>query len=206
MRPQREPEQKTATPDHNSAGAHHIADSPEIAPAAADDVVDLENIPVHLLGLNAIKQGAPIGHVGMSKVFKGKYGPMPVALKQAVDSVQMLINEAAIITKIQHPNVIQVFGIWKNAEQEVFMVFITLVFCLADTCVGVLNAKLIKTLQVMEFCLHGDILEYIAKPLTEVPLTTRQQWVLQVSILSLAHHTRTHIHHPDNLRSHHPCK
>ena len=122
------------TSDHNSAGAHHIADSPEIAPAAADDVIDLENIPVHLLGLNAIKQGAPIGHVGMSKVFKGKYGPMPVALKQAVDSVQTLVNEAAILTKMLHPNVIQVYGIWKNAEQEVFMVCVILGICLCRHC------------------------------------------------------------------------
>ena len=60
----------------------------------------------------------------MSTVFKGKYGPIPVALKQAKYSVQQLLNEAQIITKIYHPNVIRVFGVWENAEKQMFMVFI----------------------------------------------------------------------------------
>ena len=127
---QREPEQKTAcTPDNppNLPAATNIPDSTESLPAAADDVISLEEIPVYLLGLNAIKQGAPIGRGGMSTVFNGKLGPTPVALKQAKGSVQTLLNEAQMITKMHHPNVIQVFGIWKNAQQQVFMVFVDVV-------------------------------------------------------------------------------
>ena len=97
-----------------------------MASAATGNDFDLENIPVHILGLDAIKKGAPLGRGGMSTVFNGKYGPMPVALKQAADSVQMLANEAAMITKLHHPNVVQVYGIWKNNEQQVFMVFVTM--------------------------------------------------------------------------------
>ena len=108
-------------------------DLSKMAPTAAHAEVDLEGIPVHMLELDAIRKGTPIGRGGMSTVFKGKYGPIPVALKQAIDSVQMLINEAATITKIHHPNVIQVFGIWKNAEQEVFMVYAIVGICLVDT-------------------------------------------------------------------------
>ena len=95
----------------------------EMAPPPLRNDVNLEDIPVHVLGLNAIKKGAPIGRGGMSTVFNGKYGPIPVALKQAVGSVQTLVNEAAIITKMHHPNVIQAYGICKNADQEVFMVY-----------------------------------------------------------------------------------
>ena len=126
---QREPEQKTArTPDNHPdlTAAINIPDSTESLPAAADDVINLEEIPVYLLGLNAIKKGVQIGRGGMSTVFNGKYGPIPVALKQAVGSVQILVNEAAIITKMHHPNVIQTYGIWKNADQEVFMVYVIL--------------------------------------------------------------------------------
>ena len=94
-----------------------------MAPVTVHEDVSLEEIPVHVLGLNAIKKGAPIARGGMSTVFNGKYGPIPVALKQAVGSVQILLNEAAIITKMHHPNVIQAYGIWKNADQEVFMVY-----------------------------------------------------------------------------------
>ena len=129
------PDQKIArTPDEHPAGAQPIPDLPEMAPAAAHAEVDLENIPVHILGLDAIRKGAPLARGGMSTVFKGKYGPMPVALKQAVDSVQMLVNEAAILTKMLHPNVIQVYGIWKNADQEVFMVCVILGICLCRHC------------------------------------------------------------------------
>ena len=110
-----------------------LPDLSKMEPTAAHAEVDLEGIPVHMLELDAIRKGTPIGRGGMSPVFKGKYGPMPVALKQAIDSVQMLINEAATITNIHHPNVIQVFGIWKNAEQEVFMVYAIVGICLVDT-------------------------------------------------------------------------
>ena len=47
----------------------------------------------------------------------------------------------------------------------------------------------------MEFCVHGDIVEHIEKPLNEVSLTTRQQWVLEVSVLALCiTHAPAHIH------------
>ena len=122
-----EPDQKSAcTPDEHPEAARPIPDLPEIVPAGAHAEVNIENSPVHLLGLNAIKQGAPIGRGGMSTVFNGKYGPIPVALKQAKYSVSTLVNEAALITKIHHPNVIQTYGIWENADQEIFMVFVIL--------------------------------------------------------------------------------
>merc|ERR1719182_700052 len=60
-----------------------------------------------------------------------------------------------MISKMQHPNVIRAYGIWKKTDQEVFM--------------------------VLEFCVHGDIVAYINKPLSEVSSTQRQQWVLQVA-------------------------
>ena len=118
-----EPELKMdPTPDNPLEEAQPNADLPESAPPLRN----LEDIPVHVLGLYAIKKGAPIGRGGMSTVFNGKYGPIPVALKQAVDSVQVLVNEAAMISKMQHPNVIQSYGIWKNANEEVFMVCVIL--------------------------------------------------------------------------------
>ena len=97
-------------------------EQPEVAPVTARDEVDLENIPVYVLDLHSIIKGALIGRGGMSTVFNGKYGPIPVALKQATHSVSTLVNEAAIITKMMHPNVIQTYGIWKNADEDVFMV------------------------------------------------------------------------------------
>merc|ERR1712205_286535 len=87
--------------DNPLEGDKLSADSPEMAAAVVHDDINLEEIPVHVLGLNAIKKGAPIARGGMSTVFNGKYGPIPVALKQAVDSVQMLVNEAAMISKMQ---------------------------------------------------------------------------------------------------------
>ena len=114
------------TPENPPDGALPNPDLPEMGPVTVHHDVNLEEIPVHVLGLNAIKKGAPIARGGMSTVFNGKYGPIPVALKQAVGSVQILLNEAAIITKMHHPNVIQAYGIWKNADQEVFMVYVIL--------------------------------------------------------------------------------
>ena len=132
------PEQKMdLKPDDPLEGGKLNADLPEIAAVAVD--INLEEIPVHVLGLNAIKKGDPIARGGMSTVFNGKYGPIPVALKQAVDSVQMLVNEAAIITKMHHPNVIQAYGIWTNAKQEVFMVCVILCICVADIAIGIAN-------------------------------------------------------------------
>ena len=84
----------------------------------------MEDIPVHMLGRNAIKKGAPIGQGGMSTVFKGKLGTMAVALKQAQGSVHTLLHEAQTIAKLDHRNVVKVFGIWENAEQQLFMVSI----------------------------------------------------------------------------------
>ena len=120
-----ESEQKIdPAPDSPLEGAQPNPGSPQIAPVTMQEETNLEDIPVHVLGLDAIKKGAPIGRGGMSTVFNGKYGPIPVALKQAVGSVQMLVNEATIITKMHHPNVIQAYGIWKNADHEVFMVYV----------------------------------------------------------------------------------
>ena len=112
------------TLDNPPEAGNPNADMPEVVPVALHDDVNLEEISVHVLGLNAIKKGVQIGRGGMSTVFNGKYGPIPVALKRAVGSVRMLVNEAAIISKMHHPNVIQAYGIWKNAKQQVFMVFV----------------------------------------------------------------------------------
>ena len=43
----------------------------------------------------------------------------------------------------------------------------------------------------MEFCVHGDILAHINKPLAEVSSTKRQQWALQVC--DLTHTLTTHV-------------
>ena len=135
-----EPDQKSAcTPDEHPEAARPIPDLPEIVPAGAHAEVNSENIPVHLLGLTAIKQGAPIGRGGMSTLFNGKYGSIPVVLKQAVGSVQMLVKEAAMISKMQHPNVIRAYGIWKKTDQEVFMVCVILSICVADIVVAIAN-------------------------------------------------------------------
>ena len=153
--PPRKPEQKTECtldnhsevthiPDNHSAVSHTL-DAPAMAPVNPGDDINLESIPVHLLGVHAIKKGAPIGCGGMSTVFNGKYGPIPVALKQAASSA--LLNEAQIITKMHHPNVIRVFGIWKNAEEQIFMVFITILISIANIVVEVAN--LTKTLLVV---------------------------------------------------------
>merc|ERR1719174_16803 len=151
-----EPDQKIdRTPNDPLERGNPNADLPEVEPVTVHHDINLEDIPVHVLGLNAIQKGAPIARGGMSTMFNGKYGPIPVALKQSVGSVQMLVNEAAIITKMHHPNVIQAYGIWKNVDVEVFM--------------------------VLELCVHGDILKYIKEPLSEVSSTQRQQWVLQVA-------------------------
>ena len=124
--PPAEPEQEIdPTPDSPPELGQPNPGLPEMAPPPLRNDVNLEEIPVHVLGLNAIKKGAPIARGGMFTVFNGKYGPIPVALKQAVDSVQVLVNEAVILRKIQHPNVIQAYGIWKNANEEVFMVYVT---------------------------------------------------------------------------------
>ena len=89
---------------------------------APDGYIDLERIPMHILGLDTIQKGTLIGSGGMSAVYNGKYGSIPVALKRAVDSGQLLLNEIEILAKIQHPHVVKVYGIWKNYEQQVFLV------------------------------------------------------------------------------------
>ena len=121
-----EPEQKIDRTPENPLEGEADPDLHEISPVAVHKDINLEEIPLHLLALNAIKKGAPIARGGMSTVFNGKYGPIPVALKQATHVVSTLVNEAAIITKMNHPNVIHTYGIWKNAKQEVFMVNVTL--------------------------------------------------------------------------------
>ena len=65
----------------------------------------------------------------MATVFNGKYGAMPVALKEATRFSDTLLNEAAAMMKLKHPNVVQVYGIWKDSEQRVFMVLLDLSCC-----------------------------------------------------------------------------
>ena len=85
----------------------------------------LEEFSEQLLGLDTIQKGAPLARSGTT-LFNGKYGTVPVALKQAAnsaDSLAILLNEATTIMKLRHPNVVQVFGIWKDEMEKVFMVF-----------------------------------------------------------------------------------
>ena len=84
----------------------------------------LEEFPEDILGFDTIQKGAPLARGGMSTVFNGKYGVIPVALKEALGSLDTLLNEAATIMKLRHPNVVHVYGIWKDREHRVFMVFL----------------------------------------------------------------------------------
>ena len=63
----------------------------------------------------------------MANVFNGKYGVIPVALKEARNSLDALLNEAVTLMKLKHPNVVQVYGIWKDRKERVFMVGSTVV-------------------------------------------------------------------------------
>ena len=89
----------------------------------------LEQFPEHLLGIDTIQKGALLARGGMAKIFNGKYGVIPVALKQAVRLLDALLNEAATIMKLKHPNVVQVYGMWKDRRQRVFMVVSIIVIC-----------------------------------------------------------------------------
>ena len=62
----------------------------------------------------------------MAIVCNGKYGTIPVALKMATDSLDTLLNEAAIIMKLRHPNVVQAYGIWKDKEDRLYVVCLLL--------------------------------------------------------------------------------
>ena len=82
----------------------------------------LKQFPEHILEVDSIQKGALLARGGMSHVYNGKYGAVPVALKEASSSLETLLNEAATIMKINHPNVVQVYGIWKDTNERVFMV------------------------------------------------------------------------------------
>ena len=88
--------------------------------------IKLEQFPEHLLEVDTIQKGAPLARGGMANVFNGKYGVFPVALKEARNSLETLLNEAATIMKLKHPNVVQVYGIWKDRKERVFMVVSTM--------------------------------------------------------------------------------
>ena len=90
--------------------------------------IKLKQFPEHLLGVETIQKGAPLGRGGTATVFNGKYGVIPVALKQDAQSLDTLLNEAAIIMNLKHPNVVQVYGIWKDRKERVFMVILCVVF------------------------------------------------------------------------------
>ena len=76
------------------------------------------------MGLDTIQKGAPLARGGMATVFNGKYGAVPVALKEATRSLDTLLNEAATIMKLRHPNVVHVYGIWQDGGRRVFMVLL----------------------------------------------------------------------------------
>ena len=91
--------------------------------------MQLEEFPDDILGLDTIQKGAPLAGGSMATVFNGKYGAMPVALKEATRFSDTLLNEAVTMMKLKHPNVVQVYGIWKDSEQRVFMVLSDLSCC-----------------------------------------------------------------------------
>ena len=85
----------------------------------------LEEFSEHLLGVETIRKGAQLARGGTATVFNGKYGAIPVALKEALHSLDTLLNEATTIMKLKHPNVVHVYGIWKDRKERVFMVIST---------------------------------------------------------------------------------
>lgn len=93
--------------------------------------VKLEELSDQLLGLETIQKGAPLDRSDTPVVFNGKYGTVPVVLKQAADSagsLAMLLNETTTIMKLRHPNVAQAFGIWKDAMEGIYMVFADVIY------------------------------------------------------------------------------
>lgn len=103
---------------------------PPLPKAIAEADVKLEELSDQLLGLDTIQKGAPLDHSDTPVVFNGKYGTVPVVLKQAADSagsLAMLLNETTTIMKLRHPNVAQAFGIWKDAMEAVFVVFVDII-------------------------------------------------------------------------------
>ena len=84
----------------------------------------LKEFPDYMLEVGSIQRGTKLGRGGMATVYKGKYGAIPVALKHAADNVDILVKEAATLMKLRHPNIVQVFGIWKDSQKRVFLVSI----------------------------------------------------------------------------------
>ena len=84
----------------------------------------LKEFPDYMLEVGSIQRGTKLGRGGMATVYKGKYGSIPVALKHAADNVDILVKEAATLMKLRHPNIVQVFGIWKDSQKRVFLVSI----------------------------------------------------------------------------------
>ena len=118
-------------PDSPEAASSHTSISEATSSRSVNVDVDikLEQFPEHLLGVDTIQKGALLARGGTANVFNGKYGVIPVALKQAVRLLDALLNEAATIMKLKHPNVVQVYGMWKDRRQRVFMVVSIIVIC-----------------------------------------------------------------------------
>ena len=78
--------------------------------------------------MDTIQKGVPLAaRGGITTAFAGKYGAIPVALKETLHSVDSLLNEVAPIMELKHPNVVQMYGIWKDSKERVFMVILTIV-------------------------------------------------------------------------------
>ena len=84
--------------------------------------ITLENFPEHLLGVDFVKKGTRLARGSTAIVFHGKYGTIPVALKESTESLDTLLNEACTIMNLRHPNIVQAFGIWKDRKGRVYMV------------------------------------------------------------------------------------
>ena len=161
-----------------------------------DIQLNLEEFHEDILGHDTIQKGAPLARGGMATVFNGKYGVIPVALKGARGFLNNLLKEAATVMKLRHPNVVHVYGIWKDRDERVFLVCSIVplfpLYCHCCVCVflpllfSVVNLTLAACSQVLEFCVNRDISLHITKPFTEVSALQRQQWVLQVSGLMIA--------------------
>lgn len=85
----------------------------------------LKEFPEYMLDVGSIQKGTKLGRGGMATVYKGKYGAIPVALKHAAGNVDILVKEAATLMKLRHPNIVIVFGIWKDNQRRVFLVNIS---------------------------------------------------------------------------------
>ena len=77
--PPPEPERMVTHTHDQHPALDHIPDLSETSFTTVDSHIDLEHVPMHVLGVDTIHKGALIGSGGMSAVYNGKYGTIPDA-------------------------------------------------------------------------------------------------------------------------------